>query len=373
MKKLTAVLLIAAMLFAFAACGEKPVVEDDLLEETPVTSVTEAEEEIEAASETDSEESETELPEEETALTETEDELIESESESEPESETEKETGSKTPKNDQGAEKKKEPSEEKKEEDKPKGKTYTYYITVDCSSNTVTVYTYDDNGEYTVPVKSMICSTGSSTPKSGSYNIRNTNHYTWHALFGGVYGQYCTQVTGNILFHSVPYTKNKDHGSLEYWEFDKLGTSCSAGCIRLQVKDAKWIYDNRTNVSAVKFTNTGSTGPLGRPSAPKISGNERCRGWDPTDPAAGNPWRDSGVTTDPVTEPDTGTETEPVTPEPEPDTEPDPDTDTEPDPDTDTEPDADTDPEPEPEPEPDPVPEPDPGEGNRRAPFEQTV
>ena len=53
-----------------------------------------------------------------------------------------------------------------------------------------------------------------------------------------------TQITGNILFHSVPYTEKYNNASLEYWEYDKLGTSASLGCIRLTVKNAKWIYDN---------------------------------------------------------------------------------------------------------------------------------
>ena len=32
---------------------------------------------------------------------------------------------------------------------------------------------------------------------------------------------YSTRIVRNILFHSVPYTKNGDPGSLEYWEYDK--------------------------------------------------------------------------------------------------------------------------------------------------------
>lgn len=163
----------------------------------------------------------------------------------------------------------------------------TYYIKVNYGANTVTVYGKDEAGEYTVPVKAMICSCGISTPKSGVY--KTSNGYRWGTLIGGVYGQYSTRIVGNILFHSVPYTDNSPD-CLEYWEFDKLGTSASAGCVRLMVADARWIFNNCERGTMVEFYSSGDPGPLGKPSAPKITGNERCRNWDPTDTAEGNPW-----------------------------------------------------------------------------------
>ena len=170
----------------------------------------------------------------------------------------------------------------------PSGPRPGYYIMINVQANTVTVYTSDDNGVYNQPYRAMICSTGDATPWSGSYELGWRAR--WQNLFGGVYGQYVSQITGNILFHSVPYTKKYDKGSLEYWEFDQLGTACSMGCVRLQVKDAKWIYDNFYSIAGVEFYSSDDPGPLGKPSAPKISGSERCRGWDPTDPDPSNPW-----------------------------------------------------------------------------------
>ena len=100
-----------------------------------------------------------------------------------------------------------------------------------------------------------------------------------------------TQIDGNILFHSVPYLTMYDRGSLEYWEYDQLGTACSMGCVRLQVADAKWIYDNRDGIAGVEFYSSDVAGPLGKPDLTPISGNMDCRGWDPTDPDEANPWR----------------------------------------------------------------------------------
>lgn len=55
-----------------------------------------------------------------------------------------------------------------------------YYIKVNYGANTVTIYKKDSKGKYTVPVKAMICSTGTSTPTEGVYPI--TDKYTWRAL-----------------------------------------------------------------------------------------------------------------------------------------------------------------------------------------------
>lgn len=108
---------------------------------------------------------------------------------------------------------------------------------------------------------------------------------------GEVYGQYCTRIVGNILFHSVPYKTKEDPSSLKYEEYDKLGQTASAGCVRLTVKDAKWIYDNLTKQTKIEFYSDENPGPLGKPESLKISDyDEPYRNWDPTDTDQNNPW-----------------------------------------------------------------------------------
>lgn len=133
----------------------------------------------------------------------------------------------------------------------------------------------------------MVCSIGTATPASGVYST--TDKYTWRLLEGNVYGQYATRITGSILFHSVPYVE-QNKGTLEWWEYDKLGTSASLGCVRLTVEDAKWIYTNCVSGTKVEFYSSATPGPLGKPSAKKISGDTEVRDWDPTDPDSNNPW-----------------------------------------------------------------------------------
>lgn len=168
----------------------------------------------------------------------------------------------------------------------PTGKS-KYYIKVNYSANVVNIYTKDKNGNYTVPYKAMVCSCGTATPQAGTYEI--SSKYRWLSLIGNVNGQYSTRIVNHILFHSVPYL-TKSHDSLEYWEYDKLGTTASAGCIRLTVEDAKWIYDNCKSGTKVEFYSDVNPGPLGKPTATKISSNEACRNWDPTDSNENNPW-----------------------------------------------------------------------------------
>ncbi len=121
-----------------------------------------------------------------------------------------------------------------------------YLIKVNRSQNVVTVYSKDSSGAYTVPVRAFVCSAGrgSNTPL-GTYHT--SAKYTWKILIGEVWGQYSTRIVGGVLFHSVPYT-SKAKNTLEYWEYNRLGTNRSLGCIRLTVADAKWILYNRCHI-----------------------------------------------------------------------------------------------------------------------------
>ena len=169
-----------------------------------------------------------------------------------------------------------------------------YYIRVNNEQNVVNIFKKGEDGKHNIPYKVMLCSTGTFTPTCNkypkkAYKITGTK-YRWATLQQSVYGQYATQITGNILFHSVPYSKYGNAGSLEYWEYDKLGTKASLGCIRLRVEDAKWIYDNIVAGTVVEFYRDDNPGPMGKPSLETISDNEECRKWDPTDTSANNPW-----------------------------------------------------------------------------------
>ena len=188
--------------------------------------------------------------------------------------------------------------ENKTEEEKKKQQAATpvynsnpYYIKVNYVANTVTIYKKDANGNYTVPVKAMVCSTGADTSIYNNGTYKTLSKARWGQLIGPVWGQYCTRVFGGVLFHSVPYLKQNDNSTLEYWEYDRLGQNRSLGCIRLTVADAQWLYNNCPVGTTVTFYGSSNPGPLGKPTAQKVTAaGEPYRGWDPTDPDQRNPW-----------------------------------------------------------------------------------
>ena len=174
-------------------------------------------------------------------------------------------------------------------EPEPEPALAPYYIRVNCEMNTITVYTLNENRAYTVPYCAMVCSCGGDINALLGKHVLSGNRWQWLGLEENEKGMYATQISGEYLFHSVPYTQWYDHGSLLPGEFDKLGQTVSQPGIRLQVKDAKWIYDHMGEIEGVEFYNSPDPGPLGKPSAPKIDGSAHP-GWDPTDPDENNPW-----------------------------------------------------------------------------------
>lgn len=158
-----------------------------------------------------------------------------------------------------------------------------YYIQVNKGTNVVTVFKKKNNKPY----KAMICSTGHDTPVGTFYTPWKAE---WHELLGPSWGQFNTRITGGFLFHSVWYYTNHDKSSISVSAYNYLGNTASHGCVRLLVKDAKWIYDNCPLGTKVIIINGSSDDdPLGKPSFMKINPGS-YKGWDPTDPDPHNPY-----------------------------------------------------------------------------------
>lgn len=120
-----------------------------------------------------------------------------------------------------------------------------YAITVDVTNQVTTVYGLDDNGEYTVIVRQMLCSTGTKANPSdvGDWVLSGrTARWCDFPQWGG-HAQYWTKINSSIAFHSVIYN-SYDTMDLSIKSYNNLGKRASHGCIRLTVADAKWIYDN---------------------------------------------------------------------------------------------------------------------------------
>jgi len=110
-----------------------------------------------------------------------------------------------------------------------------FRIEVDLNSQKVLVY-YKDN-----LIKEMICSGGTAEKPTLKGEFKTTQKGEW--FFSDKYNMgahYWIRFYHDYLFHSVPFNKNDQMIKEEY---DKLGSPASHGCIRLEVKNAKWLYE----------------------------------------------------------------------------------------------------------------------------------
>ena len=137
-----------------------------------------------------------------------------------------------------------------------------FYIYVDVRNQVTSVYARDEYGEYTVPVRQMLCSTGKvgtdSDPGDWVLNGRKAN-WCYFPKWGG-YARFWTRINGSIAFHSIIYY-SVSTSDPKVSSYRKLGQRASHGCIRLTVADAKWIYDNCGAGTVVHITTQNETRP----------------------------------------------------------------------------------------------------------------
>lgn len=155
-----------------------------------------------------------------------------------------------------------------------------YMATINRRQNVVTIYAKDGNKGYTIPVKAFTCSVGRAETPTPTGTFYTSAKYRWHTLMGPSYGQYCTRIVGGILFHSVAGSNMTSH-NLSAAQYNLLGQPASHGCVRLCVRDAKWIYDNCSLQMQVTISDTAYQ-PFDKPATIKIPA---WQDYDPTDPA----------------------------------------------------------------------------------------
>ena len=161
------------------------------------------------------------------------------------------------------------------------GRQSSYYITVNRAKCQVMVYAKSETGRYDIPVKTFVCSVGLPGTPTPTGTFTTPAKYRWHTLMGPSYGQYCTRIVGGVLFHSVAGSNMTSH-NLSAGNYNMLGQPASHGCVRLCVRDAKWIYDNCALGTTVTISDTAAT-PFDKPTSIKIPASQN---WDPTDPNA---------------------------------------------------------------------------------------
>lgn len=124
----------------------------------------------------------------------------------------------------------------------------TYRIIVDLYWQVVMVYSKDENGAYTVPVRYMLCTTGSTRvggeTRTGIFKMQKTRVRFGKFASSPESAQYWSLIFSKTYFHSTLYNKRRDLTSVQKLSYESLGSKASHGCIRLTVPDARWIFYN---------------------------------------------------------------------------------------------------------------------------------
>ncbi|HHW94017.1 MAG TPA: L,D-transpeptidase family protein [Clostridiaceae bacterium] len=113
-----------------------------------------------------------------------------------------------------------------------------------------------------------------------------------------VWVRYATHVSGDIFIHSQPYDHQKDANGktlpldkslFSKWGYNRLGKyTASNGCIRLSLRDAKYLSDNiYRGMPCYIFASSKGYNLPEAPENPPANLNNR---WDPTDPDPMNPY-----------------------------------------------------------------------------------
>lgn len=181
-----------------------------------------------------------------------------------------------------------------------------FYIEINRAACCVTVYAYDSaRKKYIIPVKTFTVSVGRDTSTvAGAGALNEDTSFTPIGTFSicsnGVsvkysvkqmlepdgsicYARWASHIVGNVYFHAVAVGSDS-HYALSATNYNRLGSPASAGCIRMTVADAKWLYDYASTGSTVKIVAGDSShpGPLGKAKTITISSSIS---YDPTDPA----------------------------------------------------------------------------------------
>ncbi len=179
------------------------------------------------------------------------------------------------------------------------------YLEINRAAGCVTAYAYDSGKKaYIIPIKAFTVSvgrdissmgtasslnTGSSFTPLGTYSVSSNGtsvKYTLKPMYepdgSTVYARWATHIVGNVYFHAIA-VGSQSHYALSYSTYNRLGSPASAGCVRMTVADAKWIYDYASTGTRVNIVQGSSSkpGPLGKPATIRV---DYTINYDPTDP-----------------------------------------------------------------------------------------
>ena len=145
---------------------------------------------------------------------------------------------------------------------------HSYRIEVDLTNQICTIY---DNGKAIMSEWVSTARKGKNTPV-GNWKIQGAKNlkakYRTAKLSGGKsYAEYLVRFKGAKCMHGVPYSKRNTKGYVNKNEFNKLGTPRSAGCVRMPIKMARYIYNNcPVGTPVIVLKGKAGSYPMGKPA-----------------------------------------------------------------------------------------------------------
>lgn len=130
----------------------------------------------------------------------------------------------------------------------------TYKLIINIHYQFITVLEKDGNGEFTIPVRYMLCTTGKEKTPTPTGEFRTGEvHYRFNEFAGlGYFAQYWSQLFDDYYLHSILYSE-KNAYNYTGSSYRNLGTNVSHGCIRMFVPDARWVWYNVAPGSLVEI------------------------------------------------------------------------------------------------------------------------
>lgn len=164
-----------------------------------------------------------------------------------------------------------------------------YNLKINVTSNTVEVYERATDGSDGQLLKQMACSVDRNGWLYPAVLVLQGKE-EWHMLPDNTFTRYtCTYEDGTCLC-SVPYTGQAPDMLLTE-KYNTLGISGSGNCVFLSCADSKWIYDQCAVGTTLEIYEAGAVGKETTGTVIRIPADSENKGWDPTDAAQENPWK----------------------------------------------------------------------------------
>ena len=156
---------------------------------------------------------------------------------------------------------------------KPTATLKSYKISIDLTNQICTVYgVYSDGSVKGIMSEFVSTARKGKTTPVGNWKIqgasggRKAKYRTCKLSSGKTYAEYACRFTGAKMMHGVPYKTRNTKGYVYKGEFNKLGSVASAGCVRMPIKMARFIYNNcPIGTPVVVFKGKAGNYPMGKP------------------------------------------------------------------------------------------------------------